>query len=77
MDTQHEDTIYKTVNGPFGHVAYVEKVNIDGSILISEMNWIGRISHQEPSTSEFHHIISSIKLIMTSIKSDQFAVYNW
>lgn len=26
--------------GPYGHVAYVERVNLDGSILISEMNYI-------------------------------------
>ena len=34
-------SILQTVNGPFGHVAYVEKVNIDGSILISgnELDW--------------------------------------
>ncbi len=25
--------------GPYGHVAYVERVNGDGSILISEMNY--------------------------------------
>ena len=25
---------------PYGHVAYVERVNKDGSIFISEMNWI-------------------------------------
>ncbi|CPM38515.1 Secretory antigen [Staphylococcus aureus] len=44
----------QTVNGPFGHVAYVEKVNIDGSILISEMNWIGEyiVSSRTISASE-------------------------
>ena len=29
--------------GPYGHVAYVERVNGDGSILISEMNYIWSI----------------------------------
>lgn len=47
-------SILQTVNGPFGHVAYVEKVNIDGSILISEMNWIGEyiVSSRTISASE-------------------------
>ena len=48
------ESILQTVNGPFGHVAYVEKVNIDGSILISEMNWIGEyiVSSRTISASE-------------------------
>ncbi|UMT80895.1 CHAP domain-containing protein [Staphylococcus roterodami] len=47
-------SILQTVNGPFGHVAYVEKVNIDGSILISEMNWVGEyiVSSRTISASE-------------------------
>lgn len=35
-----EGSIMQTINGPYGHVAYVERVNKDGSIFISEMNWI-------------------------------------
>ena len=35
-----EGSIMQTTNGPYGHVAYVERVNKDGSIFISEMNWI-------------------------------------
>ncbi|WP_281512396.1 CHAP domain-containing protein [Mammaliicoccus vitulinus] len=33
--------ILQTGNGPFGHVAYVERVNSDGSVFISEMNYVG------------------------------------
>lgn len=32
--------IMQNYEGPYGHVAYVERVNLDGSILISEMNYI-------------------------------------
>lgn len=32
--------ILQTGNGPYGHVAFVERVNADGSVFISEMNWI-------------------------------------
>ncbi|HHU6750130.1 TPA: CHAP domain-containing protein [Staphylococcus pseudintermedius] len=31
--------ILQTTEGPFGHVAYVESVNSDGSIRVSEMNY--------------------------------------
>jgi surface antigen len=27
------------ISGYYGHVAFVEQVNSDGSILVSEMNW--------------------------------------
>lgn len=32
-------SIMQTYEGPVGHVAYVERVNSDGSILVSEMNY--------------------------------------
>ncbi|MCU5745762.1 LysM peptidoglycan-binding domain-containing protein [Staphylococcus sp. SQ8-PEA] len=32
-------SILQTVEGPVGHVAYVEQINPDGSILVSEMNY--------------------------------------
>ncbi|EKU48975.1 CHAP domain-containing protein [Staphylococcus massiliensis] len=32
-------SIMQSNNGPFGHVAYVEHVNYDGSITVSEMNY--------------------------------------
>ena len=32
-------SIMQTTTGYYGHVAYVERVNADGSILISEMNY--------------------------------------
>ena len=32
--------IFQTGDGPYGHVAYVERINGDGSIFISEMNYI-------------------------------------
>ena len=42
MVIQHNATvgsIMQTTTGYYGHVAYVERVNADGSILISEMNY--------------------------------------
>ncbi|UQW82736.1 CHAP domain-containing protein [Staphylococcus edaphicus] len=54
--------ILQTGNGPYGHVAYVERVNSDGSIFISEMNWIApyitstrTISSSEVSAYNFIH----------------------
>ncbi|ARJ50991.1 CHAP domain-containing protein [Staphylococcus lutrae] len=38
--TPEVGTILQNNEGPYGHVAYVERVNLDGSILISEMNYI-------------------------------------
>lgn len=48
-------SIMQTINGPYGHVAYVERVNKDGSIFISEMNWIAPyiVSTRTISSSEF------------------------
>lgn len=39
--------------GGYGHVAYVERVNVDGTILVSEMNWGGynRVSRRTISAS--------------------------
>ena len=43
MVIQHHNatvgSIMQTTTGYYGHVAYVERVNADGSILISEMNY--------------------------------------
>ncbi len=54
--------ILQTVKGPYGHVAYVERVNLDGSIFISEMNWVApyitstrTISSSEVSSYNFIH----------------------
>lgn len=33
--------IFQTTAGPFGHVGVVEKINPDGSVFVSEMNYIG------------------------------------
>lgn len=38
-NTPEVGAIMQTTSGPYGHVAYVERVNGDGSILISEMNY--------------------------------------
>ena len=38
--TPKAGAIMQNYEGPYGHVAYVERVNLDGSILISEMNYI-------------------------------------
>lgn len=38
--TPEKGAILQTINGPYGHVAYVERVNSDGSVYISEMNWV-------------------------------------
>lgn len=41
VDNQPEKgAVFQTPIGVWGHVAYVERVNIDGSIFISEMNFI-------------------------------------
>jgi surface antigen len=32
-------SIAQSDSGYYGHVAFVERVNSDGSILVSEMNW--------------------------------------
>ncbi|MCE7782225.1 CHAP domain-containing protein [Staphylococcus xylosus] len=54
--------ILQTGDGPYGHVAYVERVNVDGSIFISEMNWVApyitstrTISSSEVSAYNFIH----------------------
>ena len=47
-----------TTRGQFGHVVYVESVNSDGSINISEMNsptW-GKVTYRTASASEFVYI---------------------
>lgn len=55
-------SILQTVNGPYGHVAYVERINSDGSIFISEMNWVApyitstrTISSTEVSSYNYIH----------------------
>lgn len=47
-----------TTRGSLGHVVYVESVNADGSINISEMNapYFGRVTHRTASASEFVYI---------------------
>lgn len=47
-----------TTRGGLGHVVYVESVNADGSINISEMNYegFGVTSHRTTSASEFLYI---------------------
>ena len=66
-----EDFIYEKMNyistltaGSLGHVAYVESVNSDGSITISEMNYTGgayvtdtrTISASEVSAYNYIHL---------------------
>ncbi|MCD8820517.1 CHAP domain-containing protein [Staphylococcus gallinarum] len=55
-------SILQTGEGPYGHVAYVERINSDGSIFISEMNWIApyitstrTISSSQVSSYNFIH----------------------
>ncbi|MEJ7482916.1 CHAP domain-containing protein, partial [Staphylococcus warneri] len=38
-NTPSVGAIMQSTPGPYGHVAYVERINGDGSILISEMNY--------------------------------------
>ena len=47
--------IFQTDAGPWGHVAYVESVNTDGSILISDMNYPiwGKVTYRTAQPSEF------------------------
>ena len=50
----HRDT---RIAGGLGHVAFVERVNEDGSILVSDMNWgwgnWNRVTHRTVPPSEF------------------------
>ena len=49
---------------PYGHVAYVERVNKDGSIFISEMNWIAPyiVSTRTISASEVDSYTFTLKI---------------
>ena len=40
-NTPEEGAIMQSSEGAFGHVAFVESVNNDGSITVSEMNYDG------------------------------------
>lgn len=48
-------SIMQNYEGPVGHVAYVERVNSDGSILISEMNY-----NTPPGTMDYRTIPASV-----------------
>ncbi|UEX90536.1 CHAP domain-containing protein [Staphylococcus ratti] len=53
--TPEKGAIMQSSEGPMGHVAYVESVNEDGSITVSEMNYDGgpfNISERTISASE-------------------------
>lgn len=53
--TPSKGAILQSSEGPFGHVAYVESVNSDGSVTISEMNYSGgpfSVSSRTISASE-------------------------
>ncbi|EOA9110715.1 CHAP domain-containing protein [Staphylococcus aureus] len=53
--TPSKGAILQSSEGPFGHVAYVESVNSDGSVTISEMNYSGgpfSVSSRTISVSE-------------------------
>ena len=52
-NTPSVGSIMQSTPGPYGHVAYVERVNGDGSILISEMNYIWSIQYELPYNSSF------------------------
>ena len=53
-NTPKEGSILQSSAGAFGHVAYVENVNSDGSIEVSEMNYQGEgvVSSRTISASE-------------------------
>ncbi|MBU0438198.1 CHAP domain-containing protein [Staphylococcus succinus] len=40
-NSPEEGSILQSTSGPYGHVAYVEDVNSDGSVHVSEMNYNG------------------------------------
>ncbi len=50
--------IAQTTVGRYGHVAYVERVEEDGRVYVSEMNYVGwnRISYRWVNQSEFNYI---------------------
>ena len=60
-NTPEEGAIMQSSEGAFGHVAFVESVNNDGSITVSEMNYDGPFSYTRTiSASEARvHIITS------------------
>ena len=53
-NTPTAGSIMQNYEGPIGHVAYVEQVNPDGSILISEMNY-----NTPPGTVDYRTIPAS------------------
>ena len=61
----------QTSQGAYGHVAYVESVNDDGSVKVSEMNYNGgpgvvssrTISAQAGSYNTFHNLKSLLTTI--------------
>jgi peptidoglycan endopeptidase LytE len=55
-DPQAGDVLYHKYQGGAGHVAFVESINEDGSILVSDMNYNGgwgRVSYRTVSPSQF------------------------
>ena len=63
-NTPEEGAIMQSSEGAFGHVAFVESVNNDGSITVSEMNYDGgpfaistrTISASEASSYNYIHL---------------------
>ncbi|MDU3186447.1 MAG: CHAP domain-containing protein [Staphylococcus epidermidis] len=63
-NTPEEGAIMQSSEGAFGHVAFVESVNNDGSITVSEMNYDGgpfaistrTISANEASSYNYIHL---------------------
>lgn len=54
-NTPEAGSILQSSEGPMGHVAYVESVNDDGSVTVSEMNYNGgpfSVSERTISASE-------------------------
>ena len=54
------DVLYHKYQGGAGHVAYVEEVNADGSILVSDMNYNGgwgRVSYRTVTPGEFNQYL--------------------
>lgn len=59
---QQYDVVYHKniwISGGYGHVAFVEKVNDDGSLLVSDMNYVGFnvVSNRTVTPSEFNEYL--------------------
>ena len=69
-NTPKAGAVMQTSQGAYGHVAYVESVNDDGSVKVSEMNYNGGpgvVSSRTISAKRFIHTFHNLKSLLTTI----------